>query len=121
MEKWYWWYGNSEDFYANGPYETRDEAIAEGTDEYDEGEGFFVIEAVSSDFELSAEQIIEDQFFNNDEYAFLSQSGPERTAGADDADAELQRLLDYWVKKHRHTFRFETPFKKTRNQQFIAT
>lgn len=97
-----WWSGSNDEFYTNGPFATREQAVGELC-----GEGGYVVEAARMPVTFSVDQLIEDQYFECDDYFSGENGEPERTGGADvvaAADAELQALLDAWLARWRHTF-----------------
>lgn len=101
-KKWLWYSGQDDEFYTNGPFATREEAI-EALDGY----GGHIIEAAPREVRFSANSLIEHQYFDNDDYFTGEHRGPDRAGGADvvaQADAELQTLLDDWLDRWRHTF-----------------
>ena len=111
---WEWWSGPSDEWYSHGPFATREEAVAAL-----DGDAGYVTEAhPPAPIRLSAEQLLEDQYFeNNDDFDFdhaePDRRGDARTIAA--ADAELQVLLDRWCDRAGHTFVRVNLFGGTRN------
>lgn len=114
QEKWMWWSGPNDELYTNGPYLTREEAL----EALDGGWGY-IVEAVSQKLRFSAEDMLETQYFENDD--LFSGEGPnaDRIGDNKDADAELQALLDEWTAKWAHTFISPTRFKGHRIEEAI--
>lgn len=113
-----WWAGKSEEYFGLGPVATREDAIAEGRAD-DPGAGFFIIEAAVHKVRFSADRLIEDQFFENDDLFDCDHVEPDRLGDHATADAELQVLLDGWVEKHRATFTQPNMFRASRNLEWI--
>ncbi len=115
---WKWFSGTSDEFYENGPFATKQEAVAEL-----DGYGGFIIEAVQRDnVRLSASRLIEDQYFEDDDDFDFDHAEPDRVGKKEDveaADAELQALLDGWCAKFGHTFVRPNLFLKSRNHEEI--
>lgn len=117
---WGWWAGpDQEIFRYGGPFATREEAIECGRENADPGEGFFIVEAAQHQIRLSARRLIEDQYFDNDDFFDCENAEPDRMADHKGADAELQALLDAWVEKHRATFISPNMFAASRNEAWI--
>ena len=94
-----WYSGSSEEYFRNGPFDTRDEAV----DALD-GEGGFVIEAEVYPIELSADRLLDHQYFEADDLFDYEHGEPDRKGNFAEADAELQQLLNAWLDKWRDTF-----------------
>lgn len=102
-----WWAGSNDEWFTEGPFDTREEALAEGRAyaEDHELEGFFIAEARTQEIRFSAKRLIEDQYMElEDAFDFDNGNEPDRLKGAEEADAELQALLDAWCEKHKGTF-----------------
>lgn len=111
---WQWWSGPSDGWYSHGPFATREEAVAALA-----GDAGYVTEAhPPAPIRLSAEQLLEEQYFeNNDDFDF-DHAEPDRrgdAAAIAAADAELQVLLDRWCDRAGHTFERGNLFGGTRN------
>ena len=94
-----WYSGSTEEYFQNGPFDTRQEAV----DALD-GEGGWIIEAETYAIAFSAQRLIEDQYFEDNGIFDWDHLEPDRLQGAVEADVELQQLLDDWLDKWRHTF-----------------
>lgn len=115
---WQWWSGPSDEWYSHGPFDTREEAVAALA-----GDAGYVTEAhPPAPIRLSAEQLLEDQYFeNNDDFNF-DHAEPDRrgdAAAIAAADAELQVLLDRWCDRAGHTFERGNLFGGTRNGERV--
>lgn len=111
---WQWWSGPSDEWYVHGPFTTREAAVTAL-----DGEAGYVTEAhPPAPIRLSADQLLEDQYFeNNDDFDF-DHAEPERRGDAASiaaADAALQGLLDRWCDRWGHTFVRGNLFGGTRN------
>ncbi len=116
-ESWQWWAGSNDEHYTNGPFECREHAV-EALDGY----GGFIVEAVQLDVQFSADQLIDAQYFDDDDYFSGEYGEPDRNGDVDTikaADAELQALLDGWLAKWGHTFVKPEMFAQTRNGQAV--
>jgi hypothetical protein len=117
---WQWFSGANDEWYSNGPFDTRDEAI-----EALEGEGGFIIEAQKQRVRFTASGLIDDQYYDADDlFSYDHGDEHDRIGGADliaAADAELQALLDAWTARWQHTFAAPTIFAATRNAEQVAT
>lgn len=115
---WQWWSGPNNDYFVNGPFATREEAV----DELD-GEDGYVIEALKhAPVSFDAERLIEDQYANSEDLFDFDHCEPGRKGSKADiaaADAELQALLDAWCAKHGHTFNQPNMFAASRGEEFI--
>lgn len=115
---WQWWSGPNEEWYPNGPFATRDEAVAAL-----DGAAGYVTEALPpAPIHLSAEQLLEDQFFENNDHFDFDHAEPDRRgddAAIVAADAELQVLLDRWCDRAGHTFARGNLFVGQRNGQHV--
>lgn len=115
---WRWWSGSNDEWYTNGPFGSREDAVKAL-----DGAGGFVIEAIKRPVQFSACNLIESQYFEDENY-FSGEAGePDRNGGTDivlAADAELQALLDAWADRWRHTFEEPEMFAATRNGEAIS-
>lgn len=114
---WRWWSGGDGEWFTNGPCATREEAIGELC-----GEGGHLVEALAGVVHFSAERLIADQYFEDDQGFDYDHSEPDRVGGADviaAADAELQALLDGWLTRWGHTFVKPSLFAATRNAEYV--
>ena len=122
---WKWYAGRDEERYVVGPLDCREDAIADGTDNFNEEDGFHIIEATKQVFPPpSANRIIEDMFENADDLFCIEDEYPEQCGTKeqqDAAEAELQVMLNDWMGKWREQI-FPTPwvFGKTRNAEYIV-
>lgn len=115
MTSWKWYSGPNDEHYTNGPFDTREEAVAAL-----EGDAGHVIEAMKHDVHFTVERLIENQYDENDDLFDYDNAEPGRIGDWKTADAELQALLDGWVDKHRDTFVEPNMFVSTRNDAVIA-
>ena len=123
---WGWWAGpwagpDEEMYCYGGPFDTREEAIECGRGN-DDGEGFFIVEALEMSVKFSAERLIEDQYFDQEDYFDCDYAEPCRVglkAQIEAADAELQAVLDAWLDKHRATFNPPNMFAGFRHREWI--
>lgn len=114
-----WWAGYDGDTFTSGPHDTREQAIFAGREEFD-GSGFYVIEAATMPIKFSVSRLLDDQYFDCDDYWSDEGGEPDRCGNHAAADAELQELLDAWLVRHRDTFVDPGVFAWTRNRAFIA-
>lgn len=115
---WGWRSGPNNEYYTNGPFADRADAVAAL-----DGERGYIVEAVQGAVRFDAERLINDQYFEDDSNFDFDNMEPDRTGGgdvADAADAELQALLDGWVARWRHTFVTPNMFAATRGEEFVA-
>ena len=113
-----WWAGPNDEWFQVGPHASREEVIAEARAYFDCS--FHICEAETHPIKLSAERLIDAQYFENEDL-FSCEDGPEpdRKAGAAEADEELQKLLDDWLNRHQHTFVQPTMFAWQANAEYI--
>lgn len=114
---WVWWSGSNEEFFSNGPFETRDEAV----DALEEERGF-VIHALPYALNFSARRLLDDQYFECEDYFSGEHGEADRVGkpeGIAEADAELQSLLDAWVAKWKGTFVAPEMFAASSPAEFI--
>ncbi|WP_341207252.1 hypothetical protein [uncultured Sphingomonas sp.] len=113
-DAWQWWSGANDEWYTNGPFATREEAVAAL-----DGDGGYVIEAKHPDpVSFSASALIEAQYLEDNDYFDFDHSEPDRKGPADKiaaADAELQTMLDDWCSRHADTFVRGNLFGEQRN------
>ncbi|BBD97097.1 hypothetical protein SAMIE_1005980 [Sphingobium amiense] len=112
-QAWQWWSGSNDEFYTNGPFECREHAV-----EVLDGYGGYIIEAIKQDVRFSADQLIDVQYFEDDDYFSGEGGDPDRKGDKEEiakADAELQELLNAWCAKWQHTFVAPEMFAATRN------
>lgn len=122
---WEWWASADQELYTVGPCVSREQVIEEGRRGLcdHENASFHIIEAKGRIVQFSAERLIEDQYYEQDDW-FNFDDGPEpdrqgKTTTIKQADDELQALLDGWCAKWRHTFIKPTMFGETRNAEVI--
>lgn len=116
-QQWAWWSGSDDEFYTNGPFSTKEEAVAEL-----DGHGGYVVEAVRGRVEFSATRLIDQQYFDDDDYFSGEHGEPDRVGDGEliaQADAELQAALDAWLVKWRRTFVVPEMFANSRNHESI--
>jgi hypothetical protein len=120
-DDWCWWAGRDEEWFTEGPFKSREEAVeaGEGIAEDYGLDQFCIIEAVQGAVSFSAERLIEAQYAEDDDNFDYDHSEPGRLGDHAAADAELQALLDAWTDKYRHTFVTPGLFLKQRNREFL--
>jgi len=114
---WQWWSGDNDEHFTNGPFETREDAI-----EALDGDGGYVIEAERHVVTFSAERLINDQYFDCEDYFSGDYSEPARYGSEEfvkQADAELQQLLDNWLAKWSVCFVQPEMFCRQRNDEYF--
>lgn len=123
-DDWKWYAGDNDESLTLGPFDSREAAIAEGTDYFaDCADWLHILEAQKATFPPpSAHWIILDMFENASEGLF-GEDYPEPLGTQeqhDEAEAELQALLNSWMDKWRNEI-FPTPwtFNKIRNHDVI--
>ena len=93
-----WYLSRNEETFNDGPYDTREEAIAAAPDEgFDPGESFWVGRAVPAASFLSARNVVE--MLNEHAY----NEGPEGNDGYEvstEAQEDLDVVLKLWANKH---------------------
>lgn len=115
---WQWWSGSSDEWYEYGPFETREQAISELVG----SEGFVAECLPAGDVSFSAQELIENQFLEDNDAFDFERSEPDRVGSSkaiDAADAELQGLLDAWCARHAKTFARGNLFAGTRNVERV--
>lgn len=116
---WAWWAGQTAEWYANGPFRTRDQAIAAL-----DGDGGHIVEARFADpVHFDAQQLIEAQYLESNDAFDYDAGEPDRKGPGDRiaaADSELQQLLDLWCAKWAGTFARGNMFAETRHKEQIA-
>lgn len=116
-DKWQWFSGTNDEYFTNGPFETREEAI-EALDGY----GGHIIEAERYPITFSARRLIDDQYFDCEDYFSGEYSEPARYGNEEfvaAADAELQAALDAWLAKWSVSFIQPEMFCRQRNAEYI--
>lgn len=117
MTDWKWWSGSNDEFYTNGPFDTREEAIEEL-----DGQGGYIVEAVRDKVQFSAKRLIDQQYFEEDDYFSYEHGEPDRVGEKEliaQADMELQAALDVWLDKWRYTFVTPEIFANSRNHESV--
>ena len=123
-EIWKWYAGSDEENYTLGPFDCREDAVAEAECLYDDDGGFHIVEATKPAFPPpSADRIIEEMYERAADDLF-GDDYPEPCGTKeqqDEAGAELQTLLNIWMDRWREQV-FPTPwaFGKTRNGEYIT-
>lgn len=118
---WEWWAGANDEFYQAGPCASRDEAVEEGLNNWDD-RPVHIIEALRGEWPAPcAESVIDYMFENSDD--LFSEDYPDPLGTKVDmemATADLQCALDKWMDKWRHTI-FPTPtaFRASRNREVV--
>lgn len=113
-----WWAGSNDEFFTEGPLDSRDDAIAEGRGQFGE-DGFYICEAEQQPFSLDAQRLLDSQYFEQDDLFDYDHSEPGRKGDHAAADAELQALLNAWCDKHRDTFITPSLFLWSANHEHI--
>lgn len=126
-KEWGWYYARHEEGSYSGPFDSRDDAIAEGSGDYDDEYGFWVAEAKNPPVNLSdwirADDLLEyaeDSIFDNDRASqewddTVFDATPEQQK---DLAARVKAACDEWQKAHGLTFKCST-FESMRNMEFI--
>lgn len=117
QDNWQWFSGCDDEYFTNGPFKCREDAI-----EALDGEGGHIIEAQRYPIKFNVARLIEDQYFDCDdyfsgEYETAARAGSEEFVAA--ADAELQALLDAWTVKWAASFVQPEMFCRQRNDEEI--
>lgn len=113
-DKWFWYSGSNDEFYQNGPFATREEAIDELY-----GEGGYIVEAKPQKVAFSAVRMIDDQYFDCEDYFSGENNEPDRKGKFEEANAELQSLINEWLVKWEDTFVQPEIFAATRSEEYI--
>lgn len=116
-DNWQWWSGRDDEYFTNGPFETREEAI-----EALDGDGGYIVEAERYPITFSAERLINDQYFDCDDYFSGEYAEPARYGNEEfvaKADSELQQVLDVWLAKWSVSFIQPEMFCRQRNGEYI--
>ena len=105
--KGFWWAGSNEEWFTEGPFDSREEAIQEGHKAFLH-DGFYIINGENYQISFSAEELIDSQYFDNSDY-FCYENGNEPAREGpqeiiDKSNRELQTYLNKWIKKYNHTF-----------------
>ena len=122
-DNWKWYAGRDGENFDTGPFDCREDAIADATDNYNDEDGFHIVEATKPAFPPpSAESIIDDMFERASDDLF-GDDYPEPCGSTEkqkQAELELQAYLNLWMDKWRSEI-FPTPwaFGKTRNADYI--
>jgi len=109
-----WWSGRDEEFFTNGPCDTREQAIEELW-----GEGGYVIEAETQKVSFQGNRMIADQYMDCEGYFSGEHGEPDRKGDHVAADAELQAFLDDWATRWQDTFVAPEMFAKSSPAEFI--
>lgn len=112
-----WWAGRFNDYFTEGPFETRDEAFEAARDAFEDD--FYITQAETCSIHFSASRLIDDQYVENDDLFDCEHGEPDRLGGSAAADAELQALLDAWLEKHEATFATPNIFAWARNEEYF--
>ena len=116
---WAWYSEPDNEFFANGPFATREEAIGELC-----GEGGYIIEALKHDaVSFDAQRLIEQQYAEQEDLFDFDHGEPGRRGTKEEiasADAALQAALDAWCATYRHTFEQPNMFAASRGEEWIA-
>lgn len=117
-----WWAGSDDEWFTEGPFETREDAVAEGQRlaEEDELDGFYIALAVQQHVSFSAHRMISEQYFEHDDWFDYERVEPNRLGDAEAADKELQTLIDGWLNRWRHTFVQPTMFASCKSEWIKA-
>ena len=102
-----WWCGQDDEYFTAGPFEDREEAILDGTNDYG-GDPFFIINAEQHSVKFYAKRVINDYYFDNDMLFDYDREEPDRVGSKEvieAADKALQVLLDSWLELYGHTFK----------------
>lgn len=118
-EKWQWYAGSDDEYYQEGPFDSKDQAIEIVIDEGDHDNGFHIIEATCYEINFSAKKLIEDQYLEMEDLFSRDRCQSGRLGNHEEADKKLQILLDNWISEYKSTFIEPDMFAKTRNQEFI--
>lgn len=99
-----WWAGRDEEFFTEGPFRFRTDAIDAGREEF-EGDGFTVVEVTPQVFRLDAADLLDHQYFERDglfdfDHMTPDWNLPETNPKVVAAKAALQAALDGWVAEH---------------------
>lgn len=114
-----WYAGESDEYYTEGPFPSRQDAIEAGRAEFDGG-GFWVCKAQKQEVRFCAKTLIEDQYHENDDlFDYENSNGPERKGEHEAADVELQTLLDQWTTRWKDTFAQPTLFYQSFSDEYI--
>lgn len=113
-----WWASRDGDWYSVGPEASREAVIRAGIVDFD-GDAFHIVEAYLVPIQFSAAELIDVQYFENDDLFHMDGGEPDRRGDSKAADAELQALLDGWLAKHSKTFASPTVFAWSRNEELI--
>lgn len=99
-----WWAGTNDEWFTIGPLPSREGVIAEARHQLP-GESFHICRAALQQVSFSAERMIEDQYFEQEDlFSYEDGNDPDRVGDHAAADAELQAFLDDWTERYRHTF-----------------
>ncbi|MBH0113222.1 hypothetical protein I5E68_09715 [Novosphingobium sp. YJ-S2-02] len=116
-EPWAWYAGTNDEWYQSGPFVSREEAVTAL-----DGYGGCIVEALPGKLSFSAEVLIGEQYFENDNLFDFENTEPDRKGEPEhvrQADAELQCLLDGWTLRWGHTFVTPTLFRAVRHEEKI--
>lgn len=99
-----WWAGTSDEYMnIGGPYDTREEAIAEGR-AHQEGERFYILRAALMSWAAPDASHVLDNFVDDNIDAFFEGDFPGFDGGKEAekaAEADLQKVLNEWMDRHK--------------------
>lgn len=122
MGNWQWWAGRDEEYFTSGPFTSRDWAIAQGQNDFCDDDTFLICEAQSHDLNLSAERLLDDQYFEDSEMFDYDNAEPEWRCPPEArkvASAALQAALDQWVAEFGHCLNTPNMFANVRNHETV--
>lgn len=129
-DNWQWWAGSNDEWYALGPFATRDEAIRSGRYDYDYLGGFHVLEALPtdnirlSDWIPGVDRLLEDaeENLNDSTLRCLEYDDDTVFDASTEQVLELEKLLKEtihrWQDTHGLKFSVRT-FREIRNKEYI--
>lgn len=123
-DDWKWYASTDEETYTVGPFDTREQVVAEARALFDRR--FHIVEAIKGDVSSlmpNARQIIEGELERAADDGAFGEDGDYSLCGKPDehvmAFRELDAVLEAWFRNWRHLFPTPWTFSKTRNGEWI--
>lgn len=112
-----WYAGATDEYYTCGPFDTREDAIVNGRDNFDPP--FHIVYGTTARWNPPrAEDIIYDLIETHCDVAF-EDTDVEFDDPNNEAQDELQQLLNDWLNKHRHRCSDLRSFADSKNYEVV--
>lgn len=120
-----WWASRDEEFYTEGPFRFRTDAIDAGREEFgDDGHPFVIAEVTPAVLRLDAVRLLDAQYFEQDDLFDHEHCSPDWTKRHNDpevtaATAALQAALDGWLAEYGHLLHQPNIFAATHSSEWF--